>query len=80
MDYMQLCASILDAMNRLKSHGGDPKEIYITPELFRVLKNGNSRIETNSNVEPKVFGMKIHVSDLPGYDFAITQGEVGERC
>ena len=80
MDYMRLCESILDAMGRLKSHGGDPKEIYITPELFRVLKSGTPQMVTNNSAEPKIFDMKIHVTDLPGYDFAITQGEVGERC
>ena len=78
MDYKRLCESILDAMGRLKSHGGDPTEIYITPELFRVLKSGTPQMVTNST-EPKIFGMKIHISNLP-YDFLITQGEVGGKC
>lgn len=80
--YDRLCNAILESMKKFEEVNETPEVIYLSPEAFKVLKNGYKRYcEYDINGKPTCFGMEIKVRDLPeDFWFYMAKGTDGGQC
>ena len=85
IEYDRLCNAILESMKKFEEVNATPEVIYLSPEAFKVLKNGYKQYgevhRYDINSKPTCFGMEIKVRDLPeDFWFCMVKEANGGQC